>query len=92
MILDEETSYADPENEAVIQRSLASLIKGKTLIVIAHRLSTITDADNIIVVSDGRIEAQGTHEALLESCTLYRSMWEAHIAAKDQDEEAAVNA
>ncbi len=85
VILDEATSYTDPENEAVIQNALAHLIKGKTLLVIAHRLSTITDADNIIVVNDGNIEAQGTHEQLLNSCPLYRTMWEAHISVKDQE-------
>lgn len=57
---------------------------GKTLIVIAHRLSTIVGADNIVVVKDGTIHAQGTHENLLETCPLYRDMWQAHIGAKDQ--------
>ncbi len=90
VILDEATSYTDPENEAVIQSALAHLIHGKTLLVIAHRLSTITDADNIIVVNGGNIEAQGTHEQLLNSCSLYRKMWEAHISAKDNDENKEV--
>ncbi|MCD8018359.1 MAG: ABC transporter ATP-binding protein/permease, partial [Clostridiales bacterium] len=87
VILDEATSYTDPENEAVIQSALASLIRGKTLLVIAHRLSTITDADNIIVVNGGNIEAQGTHSQLLNSCELYRTMWEAHISVKDYERE-----
>ena len=49
----------DPDNEAVIQRAVAALLRDKTVIVIAHRLSTIVNADNIVVVNDGRIEAQG---------------------------------
>lgn len=57
------------------------------LIVIAHRLSTITGADNIAVVNNGHIEAQGRHEELLEGCALYREMWQAHIGAKDGDAE-----
>ena len=85
IILDEATAYIDPENEAVIQRAIARLVENKTVIVIAHRLSTITDADNIVVVNDGRIEAQGRHGELLEHCELYREMWQAHIGAKDGD-------
>mgnify|MGYP002558187229 FL=1 len=87
IILDEATAYIDPENEAVIQRAVAKLVENKTVIVIAHRLSTITGADNIAVVKDGRIEAQGRHGELLENCALYREMWQAHIGAKDGDAE-----
>lgn len=65
VILDEATAYTDPENEAVIQQSVAKLVRGKTLIVIAHRLSTIVDADQIVVVNDGNVEAAGTQEELL---------------------------
>lgn len=85
VILDEATAYIDPENEAVIQKAIAKLVKGKTVIVIAHRLSTIKDADKIVVVKDGRIMASGRHEELRESCPLYESMWQAHIGAKDGD-------
>ncbi len=87
VLLDEATAYIDPENEAVIQRAVAKLVKNKTVIVIAHRLSTIVDADNIAVVKDGRIQAQGKHAELLENCALYRDMWQAHIGAKDGDAE-----
>lgn len=87
IILDEATAYIDPENEAVIQRAVAKLVENKTVIVIAHRLSTVTGADNIAVVKDGRIEAQGRHGELLENCALYREMWQAHIGAKDGDAE-----
>lgn len=83
---DEATSYTDPENEAVIQSALAKLVKGKTVIVIAHRLSTIADADQIIVVNQGHIEAAGTQEELLKSCPLYKTMWDAHISVKDNGE------
>lgn len=83
VILDEATSYTDPENEAVIQSALAKLVQGKTVLVIAHRLSTIADADQIIVVNHGEIEAAGTQEELLKSCSLYKTMWEAHISVKD---------
>ncbi len=62
IILDEATAYTDPENEAIIQRSVASLVKGKTLIVIAHRLSTVKNADRLYVIKDGVIEEQGTHD------------------------------
>ena len=71
-----------------IQSALAQLVQGKTLLVIAHRLSTIADADQIIVVNQGRIEATGTQEALLASCPLYQPMWEAHISVKDNGEVA----
>ena len=92
VILDEATAYTDPENEAILQSSIARLVAGKTLIVIAHRLSTVKDSDCIFVVEDGRINSSGTHEELLSSCPLYRQMWQAHISAKDTAKEAEDNA
>ena len=86
LILDEATAYTDPENEAIIQKSVSELSKGKTLIVIAHRLSTIIDSDQIVVINAGNVEAKGTHTELLNSCELYRNMWDAHVYAKDVDE------
>ena len=86
VILDEATAYTDPENEAIIQKSVARLVHGKTLIVIAHRLSTIVDADQIVVVNDGKIEAAGTQTELLQTCPLYASLWNAHIASRDSTE------
>ena len=83
VILDEATAYTDPENEAVIQRSVSKLTEGKTLIVIAHRLSTIVDADRIYVVRDGRIEEEGRHTDLLARHGLYEKMWKAHMEVKD---------
>ncbi len=88
VILDEATAYTDPENEALVQSSVAKLVRGKTLIVIAHRLSTITDADRIFVINDGRVEACGTQEELLKTSLLYRKMWEAHTMARDEDTES----
>ena len=83
VILDEATAYTDPENEAVIQRSVSKLTAGKTLIVIAHRLSTVMDADKIYVIQDGRIDDAGTHEELLGRHGLYEKMWNAHMEVKD---------
>ena len=83
VILDEATAYADPESEAQIQQALGRLVKGKTLIVVAHRLSTIRNADQILVIEKGCLTASGTQEELLNSCPLYRTMWEQHISAAD---------
>lgn len=83
VILDEATAFTDLENEDKIQRSIAALTKGKTLLVIAHRLSTIKNADNIVVLKNGAIVAQGTQEQLLETCPLYQDMWRSHIGAKN---------
>lgn len=84
VILDEATAYTDPENEAIIQKSVAQLVKGKTLIVIAHRLSTVKDADKLYVIKDGVIDSEGTHEELLQQNGLYADMWKAHIGARDE--------
>ncbi len=83
VILDEATAFTDPENEDKIQRSIAALTKGKTLLVIAHRLSTIRGADNIVVLENGKIIAKGRQEKLLETCPLYTNMWKAHIGSKN---------
>lgn len=83
IILDEATAFTDPENEDKLQQSIDHLTKGKTLIVIAHRLSTIMYADKILVLEDGAISAEGTHEQLLSSSQTYLDMWKAHISAMD---------
>ena len=90
VILDEATAYTDPESEAEIQKAVATLIKGKTLIVIAHRLSTIKNADTIFVVKDGMIEEEGTHESLMAKGGLYKTMYDAHMAVKDSDTERRI--
>ena len=81
LILDEATAYADMENQHKIQASLQALCKDKTLIIIAHRLSTVIDCDQIIVIEDGKVDACGTHESLLETSKLYRHMWSIHSAS-----------
>ena len=83
VILDEATAFTDPENEDKIQHSITALTKGKTLLVIAHRLSTIRGADNIVVLESGEIVAEGKQNTLIETCALYKNMWEAHIGAKN---------
>lgn len=83
IILDEATAYTDPENEALVQSSVAKLVKGKTLLVIAHRLSTISSADQIILINDGTVEAVGTQQELLERSPLYTQMWNAHMTVKE---------
>lgn len=87
VLLDEATAYTDPENEALIQKSINELVKNKTVIMIAHRLSTIVNADNIYVVSEGKVEESGTHKELLSNKSMYSSMWKAHVNAKDRKEE-----
>jgi len=85
VILDEATAYTDPENEAIIQSSVAKLVKDKTLIVIAHRLSTIADADKIFVISEGKVAEEGTHQELLAKGKIYPKMWESHIGVKNME-------
>lgn len=88
VILDEATAYADPESEAAVERAIGELVAGKTLVTIAHRLSTITEADQIVVMDEGRVEARGKHEDLLMSCPLYARMWADHVSSiPDEDRE-----
>ena len=75
IVLDEATAFADPENEALIQKAFSTLTKGKTVIMIAHRLSTVKNADNILVIDKGHLVEQGKHEELIESNGLYSKMW-----------------
>nr|MCR4926516.1 ABC transporter ATP-binding protein/permease [Lachnospiraceae bacterium] len=75
VVLDEATAFADPENEALIQKAFATLTKGRTVIMIAHRLSTVVGADKIIVLSGGRVEEEGTHEVLKRAGGMYSRMW-----------------
>ena len=82
VVLDEATAFTDPENELQLQKSINELTRGKTLLVIAHRLSTIKNADKIVVLQEGTKVAEGTQNELLKACSLYRSMWEAHVGAK----------
>lgn len=75
LILDEATAFADPDNEAKVQRAFSKLAEGKTVIMIAHRLSSVVGADRICVLKEGEIAEQGTHEQLLEENGLYAHMW-----------------
>jgi ATP-binding cassette subfamily B protein/subfamily B ATP-binding cassette protein MsbA len=79
LILDEFTSQSDAESEALIHRALRDFMRDRTTLVITHRLNTLEIADRIVVVANGRIEAVGTHQELLSSCTDYQRLYEAHF-------------
>ena len=76
VVLDEATAFADPENEHQIQKAFEVLTKNKTVLMIAHRLSTVQNADSIIVLNEGKIVEQGSHESLLALRGVYTAMWE----------------
>lgn len=84
ILLDEATSYIDPENEALIQAAISSLVKGKTLIIVAHRLRTITGVDKIFVLDQGKLIDSGSHEELLEQSPFYKEMFEASIRGEEE--------
>ena len=75
VVLDEATAFADPENEAMIQKAFATLTKDRTVIMIAHRLSTVIGADKIIVLDNGKVAEEGTHTELVQAGGLYARMW-----------------
>ncbi len=81
IVLDEATAFADPENEALIQKALKTLTKGRTVIMIAHRLSTVIGADKIIVLDNGKVAEEGTHAALSVGGGLYERMWKEYNQA-----------
>ena len=81
IVLDEATAFADPENEALIQKALKALTKGRTVIMIAHRLSTVIGADKIIVLDNGKVAEEGTHAALSVGGGLYERMWKEYNQA-----------
>lgn len=87
LVLDEATAFADPENEYELQLALKQLIRGKTVIVIAHRLPSIREADQIIVMCDGSIAEQGTHEQLIANNGLYKKMWDEYTGDDDRQME-----
>jgi ATP-binding cassette subfamily B protein len=75
VVLDEATAHLDSESEAALQRALKTALAGRTSLVIAHRLSTIRDADQILVINEGRVQERGTHEELLELGGLYTELY-----------------
>jgi ATP-binding cassette subfamily B protein len=89
LLFDEATSALDTRTEREIQASLREVSRGHTTLVIAHRLSTIVDADEIIVLAEGRIAERGTHAALLARGGLYAAMWQRQLLRPD---EAATDA
>ena len=75
LVLDEATAFADPENEAAVQRAFERLANGRTVIMIAHRLTTVQNADNIYVLKDGKVAESGTHAQLMEQKGIYSDMY-----------------
>jgi ATP-binding cassette, subfamily B, heavy metal transporter len=84
LLFDEATSALDTRTEREIQASLREVSRGHTTLVIAHRLSTIVDADEIIVLAEGRIAERGTHVALLARGGLYAAMWQRQLLSPDE--------
>jgi ATP-binding cassette subfamily B protein len=89
VILDEATSHLDSESESQIQRALDAALSGRTALVIAHRLSTIVHADRIVVLNDGRVVDEGTHDELLRRNGLYADLYRTQL---DQDPAGAASA
>jgi len=89
VVLDEATAHLDSESEAAVQRALATALKGRTSLVIAHRLSTIREADQILVIDDGRVVQSGTHTDLLAQGGLYRDLYQTQFKGDlDEAEES----
>jgi ATP-binding cassette subfamily B protein len=80
VVLDEATAHLDSESEAAVQRALDTALAGRTSLVIAHRLSTVRDADTILVLDDGRVVQQGSHDELLASGGLYADLYRTQFA------------
>jgi len=84
VVLDEATAHLDSESEAAIQRALTTALYGRTSLVIAHRLSTVRDADQILVIDEGRIRERGTHAGLLDAGGLYTGLYQTQFAPQAQ--------
>ena len=90
VVLDEATAHLDSESEAAVQRALTTALEGRTSLVIAHRLSTVRDADQILVVDDGRIVERGRHDELLAAGGLYAELYRTQFASQERGEDAPV--
>ncbi|MBN1817512.1 MAG: ABC transporter ATP-binding protein [Sedimentisphaerales bacterium] len=84
LIFDEAMSQIDADSEAKINEALSELMEGRTCFVIAHRFSTVVHADSIVVMDNGRVVAQGRHGELMESCSVYRSLYETQLIAANE--------
>ncbi len=91
LILDEATSALDNTTELLIQKSLDELCKGRTAIVVAHRLSTIRNADEIIVISDGKIKEEGSHDELIKLNGAYKLLYDLQFKESDKEEETKLH-
>ncbi|NLH15131.1 MAG: ATP-binding cassette domain-containing protein, partial [Phycisphaerae bacterium] len=83
LIFDEAMSQIDADSESKIQKALAGMLKNRTCFIIAHRFSTVIGADRIIVMENGRVLAQGTHEELTKTCRLYQNLYETQLLVAD---------
>lgn len=88
MILDEATSALDDESQALIQSNMANIARGRTVITIAHRLSTVRDCDRIIVLHQGAIVEQGSHQQLLTHGKQYKQLWQLQQELKQEETTA----
>ena len=89
-MLDEATAHLDSESEVAVQRALKIALEGRTSLVIAHRLSTVRDADQILVVDDGRIVERGRHDELLAAGGLYAELYRTQFATQEHPATAPV--
>ena len=87
VVLDEATAHLDSESEAAVQRALRQTLTGRTSLVIAHRLSTVREADELLVIDDGRIVERGTHSSLLAENGLYAELYRTQFADQESDEQ-----
>ena len=86
LILDDSTSAVDTKTDATIQRAFAEYIPDTTKIIIAQRISSVQNADKIVVLNDGKIDAVGTHEELLENCNIYREVYQSQVRGDGENE------
>ena len=76
LLFDEATSALDPDSEAIIQKNLAEIARGRTMVIISHRLSSLVKSDAILVMERGKAIAFGPHAELMETCDIYRHLWQ----------------